>query len=124
MSSAKGLVSSWLFGGSNQVVTDGPLENDPNAAAPSTPSNRPVNLLPEVPVTTPVRHLSPREQRDCMIIGKHMFSSEFASFRSNFLFTERLIRNYFLIVRKNIQDTVPKSIMHFLVNYVKVNSRN
>ena len=35
-------------------------------------------------------------------------------------FSERLIRKYFLIVRKNIQDTVPKAIMHFMVNYVKV----
>ena len=34
---------------------------------------------------------------------------------------ERLIRSYFLIVRKNIQDTVPKAIMHFLVNFVKDN---
>jgi replication fork clamp-binding protein CrfC len=34
-------------------------------------------------------------------------------------YLERLIRSYFLIVRKNIQDTVPKAIMHFLVNYVK-----
>ena len=35
--------------------------------------------------------------------------------------SERLIRSYFLIVRKNIQDSVPKAIMHFLVNYVKDN---
>ena len=32
---------------------------------------------------------------------------------------ERLIRSYFLIVRKNIQDSIPKAIMHFLVNFVK-----
>jgi replication fork clamp-binding protein CrfC len=32
---------------------------------------------------------------------------------------ERLIHSYFLIVRKNIQDTVPKAVMHFLVNFVK-----
>lgn len=34
---------------------------------------------------------------------------------------ERLIRSYFLIVKKNIQDTIPKAIMHFLVNYIKDN---
>ena len=33
---------------------------------------------------------------------------------------ERLIKSYFYIVRKSIQDSVPKSVMHFLVNYVKV----
>jgi len=35
--------------------------------------------------------------------------------------SERLIRSYFLIIQKNIQDSVPKAIMHFLVNYVKDN---
>ena len=38
-----------------------------------------------------------------------------------FPFAERLIQSYFLIVRKNIQDSVPKSIMHFLVNFVRDN---
>lgn len=38
-----------------------------------------------------------------------------------FCFTERLIQSYFLIVRKNIQDSVPKAIMHFLVNHVQDN---
>jgi dynamin 1-like protein len=54
------------------------------------------------PSTPPSRKLSPREQRDCDVI-------------------ERLIRSYFIIIRKNIQDTVPKAIMHFLVNDVKDN---
>ena len=62
---------------------------------------KPVNLLPEVP-TQHSRRLSDREQRDCDII-------------------ERLIKSYFYIVRKSIQDSVPKAIMHFLVNYVKDN---
>lgn len=35
--------------------------------------------------------------------------------------TERLIKSYFYIVRKSIQDSVPKAVMHFLVNYVKDN---
>ena len=49
-----------------------------------------------------VRKLTAREQRDCEVI-------------------ERLIRSYFLIIRKSIQDSVPKAIMHFLVNDVKDN---
>ncbi|XP_040201707.1 dynamin-1-like protein isoform X7 [Rana temporaria] len=53
--------------------------------------------LQPVPVA---RKLSAREQRDCEVI-------------------ERLIKSYFLIVRKNIQDSVPKAVMHFLVNHVK-----
>ena len=36
-------------------------------------------------------------------------------------FVERLIKSYFYIVRKSIQDSVPKAIMHFLVNYIKDN---
>ena len=31
---------------------------------------------------------------------------------------EKLIASYFLIVRKSIQDTVPKAVMHCLVNHV------
>jgi len=62
---------------------------------------KPVNLLPEVP-SQGGRRYSEREQRDCDII-------------------ENLILSYFTIVRKNIQDSVPKAIMHFLVNYVKDN---
>lgn len=38
-----------------------------------------------------------------------------------YFFLERLIKSYFYIVRKSIQDSVPKAIMHFLVNYVKDN---
>lgn len=37
------------------------------------------------------------------------------------MFLERLIKSYFYIVRKSIQDTVPKAVMHFLVNFVKDN---
>lgn len=61
--------------------------------------NSSVNLLPEIPEQQQ-RKLTSREQRDCQII-------------------ERLIRGYFMIVRKNIQDAVPKAIMHCLVNYVQ-----
>ena len=37
------------------------------------------------------------------------------------MFAERLIKSYFLITRKNIQDTIPKAIMHFLVNFIQDN---
>ncbi|XP_070158836.1 dynamin-1-like protein [Polyergus mexicanus] len=67
----------------------------------ASPQQKPVNLLPAVPIQTS-RKLSEREHRDCDII-------------------ERLIRSYFYIVRKSIQDSVPKAVMHFLVNYVKDN---
>ncbi|KAM9407352.1 dynamin-1-like protein isoform 3-T5 [Salvelinus alpinus] len=70
-----------------------------NGSGPASPhKGLAVNLL-DVPVPV-ARKLSSREQRDCEVI-------------------ERLIKSYFLIVRKNIQDSVPKAVMHFLVNHVK-----
>lgn len=82
--------------------TSTPVKSVPSSMITQSPM-KPVNLLPEVPMTTSLsRKLSPREQRDCEVI-------------------ERLIKSYFLIIRKSIQDTVPKAIMHFLVNFVKDN---
>uniref|UniRef100_A0A1Q3G0P8 dynamin GTPase n=1 Tax=Culex tarsalis TaxID=7177 RepID=A0A1Q3G0P8_CULTA len=63
---------------------------------------KPVNLLPDVPINNNSRKLTDKEQKDCDVI-------------------ERLIKSYFYIVRKSIQDSVPKAIMHFLVNFVKDN---
>ena len=34
--------------------------------------------------------------------------------------TRLLLKSYYDIVRKNVQDLVPKAIMHFLVSYFKV----
>lgn len=73
-----------------------------NSSAANTPVMNGINLLPEVPNAPVVRKLTSREQRDCEVI-------------------ERLIKSYFLIVKKNIQDSIPKAIMHFLVNDVKDN---
>ncbi|XP_062585712.1 dynamin-1-like protein [Saccostrea cucullata] len=94
---------------SNYLRGQGDLHNDlsqtssPASSRPDSPIHavKGVNLLSDVPQPTS-RKLSPREQRDCDVI-------------------ERLIRSYFLIVKKNVQDTIPKAIMHFLVNYVKDN---
>ncbi|CAH0669138.1 unnamed protein product [Spodoptera exigua] len=99
------------------AITDGQENKSPtqsnNSESPATPQmngtpenkvltpQKPVNLLPEVPSQTS-RKLSDREQHDCDVI-------------------ERLIKSYFYIVRKSIQDSVPKAVMHFLVNYVKDN---
>lgn len=33
------------------------------------------------------------------------------------LVTKLLLKSYYDVVRKNVQDLVPKSIMHFLVNF-------
>ncbi|KAM5288608.1 dynamin-1-like protein isoform 14-T14 [Ctenodactylus gundi] len=74
-------------------------KSKPLPVMPASPQKgHAVNLL-DVPVPV-ARKLSAREQRDCEVI-------------------ERLIKSYFLIVRKNIQDSVPKAVMHFLVNHVK-----
>ncbi|XP_063374602.1 dynamin-1-like protein isoform X2 [Cydia amplana] len=84
--------------------SESPVTTQVNGGSPAekapTPQ-KPVNLLPEVP-SQQSRKLSDREQHDCDVI-------------------ERLIKSYFYIVRKSIQDSVPKAVMHFLVNYVKDN---
>lgn len=71
-----------------------------------TPTHHPENHIspPEPPAAFahPTRKLSDKEQRECSVI-------------------ERLIKSYFYIVRKSIQDSVPKAVMHFLVNYVRDN---
>ncbi|XP_052758310.1 dynamin-1-like protein isoform X10 [Galleria mellonella] len=104
-----------------------------------TPENKvltpqkPVNLLPEVPSQTS-RKLSDREQHDCDVIGGRSENTTVlnAYSKTNDVITmmhlnqmgdlvERLIKSYFYIVRKSIQDSVPKAVMHFLVNYVKDN---
>lgn len=86
----------------NSIVRKAQGKSGGGDAAGGSPTKRAVNLLPAVPnVPAAARQLTATEQRDCAII-------------------ERLIRAYFVIVRKNILDTVPKAIMHFLVNFVKV----
>ena len=50
--------------------------------------------------TNPSTRMVNRQQFDCELI-------------------EKLITSYFLIVRKSIQDSIPKAVMHCLVNYVK-----
>ncbi|VDP10746.1 unnamed protein product [Soboliphyme baturini] len=96
-----GVLSQWILGRGRR----GDIYDASNAESTTvlTPvSGRSMNLLPVVPVNTPDRKLTLKERTDCQLI-------------------ECLIRSYFEIVRKNIQDAVPKTIMHFLVNFVRDN---
>ncbi|KAH7725507.1 dynamin 1 protein [Aphelenchoides avenae] len=92
-----------------------PKENGPTTStigswlfSRSVPNGTVPPNLADSPITTNAvertltRNLTPREKRDCSII-------------------ERLIRSYFMIVRKTIQDIVPKAIMKLLVNHVRDN---
>ncbi|XP_052758317.1 dynamin-1-like protein isoform X17 [Galleria mellonella] len=101
LKSTDGLIdeNSPIFRQKTPRATPSPMNGTPENKV-LTPQ-KPVNLLPEVPSQTS-RKLSDREQHDCDVI-------------------ERLIKSYFYIVRKSIQDSVPKAVMHFLVNYVKDN---
>lgn len=99
------------------------------------PSRKPIaanaaslKSMSDLSQSTPHRELSKRERRDCDVIGMLSFlcclliSSEYIINIKCYAFyirTEKLIKSYFLIIRKNIQDAVPKSIMHFLVNFVQ-----
>nr|XP_036222884.1 dynamin-1-like protein isoform X2 [Bactrocera oleae] len=73
---------------------------------PPAPSTSPAVRAPDSFDNSAIQHgsrrLTDKEQKDCDVI-------------------ERLIKSYFYIVRKSIQDSVPKAIMHFLVNHVKDN---
>ena len=51
-----------------------------------------------------------------------LFSSEKEEMETHLILS--LIQSYYNVVRKNLQDTIPKSIMHFLVNYTKENIQN
>nr|XP_039263047.1 dynamin-1-like protein [Styela clava] len=108
VSSAMALGKRWFGAAGGQMAAALPKDTgDLQAVTRSaylSPSRQtrqqPVNLLDaEMPIT---RKLSSREERDVDVI-------------------QRLIHSYFLIVRKNIQDSVPKAVMHFLVNHVKDN---
>ncbi|CEF59341.1 Dynamin-1-like protein [Strongyloides ratti] len=84
----------WLVGKQNAVKGETKLINNQTGEVETILTTQTPERLS--------RQLTTREKKDCKTI-------------------ERLIKSYFNIVRKNIQDSVPKAIMHFLVNYVKEN---
>ena len=82
-------------------VWHGEIQEESSTDKPSI--NRGLNIL--APNDRPqsgglVGSMMSRQQFDCELI-------------------EKLITSYFLIVRKSVQDSVPKAVMHCLVNYVK-----
>merc|ERR1712243_405440 len=74
----------------------GIVDGESGGAASSAISPvKPVNLLPEIPVQSMGRKLNDREQRDCEVI-------------------ERLIKSYFYLVRKMIQDSLQSELVSSL----------
>nr|ATL63302.1 dynamin-1-like 1 protein [Nilaparvata lugens] len=72
------------------------------ASTKPSPEHEQTTPTPSSFMTDTTRRMTDKELRDCQVI-------------------ERLIKSYFYIVRKSIQDSVPKVIMHFMVNHVKEN---
>lgn len=72
-----------------------------NPPKPSEKSSQPDLITLQGSVQTG-RRLTERDNRECQVI-------------------EKLVSNYFNIVRKTIQDIVPKAIMFCLVNSIKEN---
>ncbi|KAM7534931.1 hypothetical protein Aperf_G00000097615 [Anoplocephala perfoliata] len=87
-----------LAGNSSRSNSDAVQEADSSENA----NTMGFSATPDIQTQVQQHQLSPAEKRDCDLISQ-------------------LIRSYFVIVRKNIQDSVPKAIMNFLVNYVKDN---
>lgn len=93
----KGWFSTFLQGKSQQPDSgDSPSGLNELADAKVEPERRYVRL----PNPSPAADILDRQNFDCELI-------------------EKLIASYFLIVRKSIQDSIPKAVMHCLVNYVK-----
>ncbi|XP_068715163.1 dynamin-1-like protein [Montipora capricornis] len=90
-----GGLMSWVSG----IRNPGSQANADKTNAVVGPSKSATEEL-ALPSTFRQRGLTDREQMDSDIIRK-------------------LIKSYFVIVRKSIQDSVPKAIMCFLVNFVK-----
>lgn len=93
-----------------QVQNLGNPSNKPNK--PAMPDKNPFQSSPGGPITltmpTSIRATSPMNQKE--------------KFETQLI--KQLISSYFDIVCTNVCDTVPKTIMHFLVNTSKTNMQN
>ncbi len=93
-SQQKGWLSSW-YGGKQDGNNDGL-----NQVAPDSNTGPSSNTPESKPDPNASVDSVSRQHFDCQLI-------------------EKLISSYFLIVRKSVQDSVPKAVMHCLVNHVK-----
>ncbi|EDO34895.1 predicted protein [Nematostella vectensis] len=91
---------SWVPGIRSSKATDQTDDVGPKHMESVSELRCPYENVSELRCPYGNRGLTEREQMDSDIIRK-------------------LIKSYFVIVRKSIQDSVPKAIMAFLVNYVK-----
>lgn len=122
--------TGWLANILPPAASGAKMSDSTESSTTNTPTHsnimsplKPVNLLPDVPINPTSRKLTEKEQKDCDVIGMLTASHSRAnsSLTCSFIPAERLIKSYYYIVRKSIQDSVPKAIMHFLVNFVKDN---
>ena len=96
-----------FFGSGSSKRSDGGSASKSGLSLPSMPAN-PFQTPPPPPASSPasaMRANGTREQLETDIIRS-------------------LLVSYYGIVRKNLQDSVPKAIMHFLVNAVRGNIQN
>eukprot|EP01089_Gocevia_fonbrunei_P012635 TRINITY_DN3040_c0_g3_i2.p1 TRINITY_DN3040_c0_g3~~TRINITY_DN3040_c0_g3_i2.p1 ORF type:complete len:287 (-),score=100.52 TRINITY_DN3040_c0_g3_i2:2-862(-) len=109
----------------------------PNETAPSHPSRSTQPSLSGAPAPKPSKRRtgsSSRKMSDAPKFGMEKLPPVPATIKAINTPSEKerfeieliqsLLVSYFNIVRKNIGDTVPKSIMHFLVNQAKDNIQN
>ncbi|KAJ1704076.1 hypothetical protein LUZ63_003855 [Rhynchospora breviuscula] len=114
-SSGEKSTSSWgissIFGGGEDRAPPAPKENfSMNKSAYSNIPSQPLNGLDQsfsiIQLREPPVILKPSENQT------EQEALEIA-------ITKLLLKSYYDIVRKNIEDSVPKAIMHFLVNHTK-----
>lgn len=98
----------WTLFGGKQEPTQSMLASKPSSSTPAMSSTSGLNSFTRGPPSSSAHpkwssnpeDIQNRQSFDCDLI-------------------EKLITSYFLIVRKSIQDSIPKAVMHCLVSHVR-----
>ncbi|KAI3827903.1 hypothetical protein L1987_01992 [Smallanthus sonchifolius] len=102
--------SSWgfssIFGGSDNRMST-------KSSSASKPFSEPLHTMDDMDYSSSMIHL----REPPTILRPSDANSDQAAIEIQV--TKLLLRSYYDIVRKNIEDYVPKAIMHFLVNHTK-----